>query len=153
MDLIAGGSGNFVHGGTFSHHAVAAAAGLAVMDILERENLVSSAAQMGSYLENCLKKHLADLDWVLDIRGIGLLWGVELGQDKATLKPFPRAEKVAERVREAMLRRGVLLYPSTAFAGRDGDALIFGPPYIIERAEIDLAVETFAAVVKETIAQ
>ena len=151
MDLIAAGSGNFVHGGTFSHHAVAAAAGLAVVDLLERDDLVSRAAQMGKYIESCLKEHLADKDCVLDIRGIGMLWGVELGQDKATLKPFPRDRKVAERLREAMLRRGVLLYPSTGFAGRDGDALIFGPPYIIERSEVDQVVETLAAVLKDGI--
>ncbi len=151
MDLIAAGSGNFAHGGTFSHHAVAAAAGLAVVDLLERDDLVSRAAEMGQYLEKCLKEHLLDLDWVLDIRGIGLLWGVELGRDKATLKPFPRDQRIAERVREAMLRRGVLVYPSTAFAGRDGDAVIFGPPYIIERTEVDQAVETLAAVLRDSI--
>ncbi len=81
---------------------------------------------------------LANIDCVVDIRGKGLLWGVELAQDRTTLKPFPRELKVTERVREAMLRRGVLVYPSTAFAGKDGDAVMFGPPYIIEPSEIRL---------------
>jgi adenosylmethionine-8-amino-7-oxononanoate aminotransferase len=151
MVLMASGSGNFVHGGTFSHHAVASAAGLAVVNILERDNLVPRVAEMGRYLEKALREILADIDWVVDIRGVGLLWGVEFAQDKSTLKPFPREQKVTERVREAMLLSGVLLYPSTGFAGKDGDALIFGPPYIIEPSEIDLAVETLAAALKETL--
>ncbi len=150
MDLIASGSGNFVHGGTFSHHAVAAAAGLAVVNLLERDNLVSRAADMGAYLGKCLKERLENLECVVDIRGKGLLWGVELGQDKMTLKPFPRKERITERVREATLKEGVLVYPSTAFASGDGDALIFGPPYIIESAEVDHAVETFAKVLKKS---
>ncbi len=148
MDLIARGSGNFVHGGTFSHHAVAAAAGMAVVEIMERENLVSRSREMGMYLENCLKDHLAALDQVLEIRGLGLLWGVELGQNKASLKPFPRSEKVAERIRETMLQEGVLVYPSTGFAGKDGDAVILGPPFVIEPNEIDMAVDTLAAVIR-----
>lgn len=149
VDMIRRGSGNFVHGGTFSHHAVASAAALEVVKILERENLVERAAEMGRYLEDKLKSALAASPHVLDIRGIGLMWGVELGQDKGTLKPFARARKVTEQIREALLRRGVLLYPSTAFAGKDGDALILGPPYIIEPNEIDLAVNALADAVGE----
>jgi hypothetical protein len=138
-----------VHGGTFSHHAVAAAAALAVTRILEQESLIQRAHEMGQYLGKQLKSVLSSSPYVLDIRGIGMMWGVELGQDKKELTPFPRQERVAERLREAMFSRGILVYLSTGFAGRDGDAIIFGPPFIIGQSEIDLAVNTFASTLEE----
>jgi adenosylmethionine-8-amino-7-oxononanoate aminotransferase len=151
LDILRGGSGNFVHGGTFSHHAVATAAGLAVVNILERENLVARCADMGLYLGKRLKELLLPLPFVIDVRGIGLMWGVEFAQDKESGIPFPRNHKLTERVREAMYNRGILVYPASALAGKDGDAIIFGPPFTIDTAEIDLAVETLAEVLKETI--
>jgi adenosylmethionine-8-amino-7-oxononanoate aminotransferase len=151
LELMRKGSGNFVHGGTFSHHVVAAAAGLAVIDILEQDRLVDKAAELGKYLEQCLRQRLSDSPYVLDIRGIGLMWGVELGQDKSSLKPFPREQKVAERMREAMFERGVLVYLSSGFAGKDGDAIVFGPPFVIERSEIETAVETLALIMRDLL--
>jgi len=105
--------GEFVHGGTFSHHAVAAAAGLAVIRILEQENLVPRV----------------------------FLWGVELVQDKVANTPFARREKIAERVYEAAFKRGVLVYKSTGLAGGDGDAFLVAPPFIITQQELLLAVD------------
>ena len=140
-----------MHGGTFSHHAVAAAAALAVTRILEQENLVQRAEKMGQYLGERLKAVLSCSPHVLDIRCIGMMWGVELGQDKNELTPFPRQERVAERLREAMFSRGVLVYLSTGFAGKDGDAIIFGPPFIIDQSELDLAVDTFATTLEEIV--
>jgi len=151
LELMRKGSGNFVHGGTFSHHVVAAAAGLAVIDILERDRLVDRAAEMGTYLEECLRQRLSDSSRVLDIRGVGLMWGVELGQDKSSLKPFPREQKIAERTREAMFQRGALVYLSSGFAGKDGDAIVIGPPFVIDRTEIDTAVETLALTIKDLL--
>jgi len=151
VETIARGSGNFVHGGTFSHHAVAGAVALEVVKTLERENLVERVAEMGRYAEEKLKTTLSASPYVVDIRGIGLMWGVELGEDKATLRPFPRSRKVTEKIREALLRRGVLLYPSTALAGQDGDALILGPPFVIQRNEVNLAVDSLAAVIEEVL--
>jgi len=151
LEVIRSGSGNFVHGGTFSHHVVAAAAGLAVINLLEQEDLVERAAEMGTYLGERLRAVLSSSQHVIDIRGIGLMWGVELGQEKEGLKPFPRNLKVAEKLREAMMQRGVLVYLSTGFAGKDGDATVFGPPYIIERSEIDLAVDTLARTIEEIL--
>jgi adenosylmethionine-8-amino-7-oxononanoate aminotransferase len=151
MEIIRSGSGNFVHGGTFSHHVVAAAAGLAVVNLLEKESLVQRVAETGRYLGERLTDRLARLPYVMDIRGIGLMWGVELGQEKSELKPFPRELRVAERLREAMMRRGVLVYLSTGFAGKDGDAIVFGPPFVIEPSEIDLAVDTLAHTIEDTL--
>ena len=81
-----------------------------------------------------------------------MMWGVELGRNKARLEPFPRNMKVAERIREAMFRQGVLVYLSTALAGKDGDAIVFGPPFIINSQEIDSAVGTLAVALEDVMA-
>jgi adenosylmethionine-8-amino-7-oxononanoate aminotransferase len=151
FDVIRNGSGNFVHGGTYSHHAVAAAAALSVIGILERENLVERVGQQGKILGERLKKRLEDLPCVGDIRGLGFMWGLELVKDKGTLTPFPRQEKAAERVWEALFRQGIITYRSTGLAGIDGDALMVAPPFIIEEKEIDLAVNTIGKVLDEIL--
>jgi len=84
---ICNGSGRFVHGGTFSHHNVAAAAGIAVIRIIEKENLIDRVDLFGNFLGEKLKERLSDHPRVADIRGKGLLWGVEIVQDKNTLLP------------------------------------------------------------------
>ena len=149
FEAICHGSGSFNHGGTFTHHGPAAAAGLAVVRILEREKLVDRVARCGDILGGKLGDRLADHPHVGDIRGIGFLWGLELVQDKATLKPFPRNAKIAEKLWEAAFRKGVVIYNSTGLAGMDGDALLIGPSFVIEETELD----TLVAVVGDAVAQ
>ena len=92
FDCVCADGGNFVHGGTFSHHAVAAAAALAVIRIMEAEQLVARVARKGPVLGKMLTEHLGELPWVGDIRGVGFLWGVELVADSKTRQPFPRRQ-------------------------------------------------------------
>jgi adenosylmethionine-8-amino-7-oxononanoate aminotransferase len=121
----------FVHGGTFSHHGVAAAAALATIRIIEDEHLVERVARQGPLLGERLAAALGDLPWVGDIRGRGFLWGVELVEDRDRLSPFPRRARVAERVWQALFDQGIIVYKSTGLAGVDGDALIVAPPFVM----------------------
>lgn len=152
FDIIRKGSGNFVHGGTYSHHAVAARAALTVIEILERENLLERVDQQGKILGEMLKERLSSIPHVGDIRGIGFMWGIELVKDKETLIPFPRQEKVAERLWDAIFQKGIITYRSTALAGIDGDALMVAPPYIIEEKDMNLVVNTIGQVMEEMLA-
>jgi len=147
FDAIRRGSGGFVHGGTFSHHGVAAAAGLAVVRILEREDLVARVAREGIALGEKLCARLAAHPHVADIRGLGFVWGVEFVQDKETLRPFPRRDRVVERLWEALFDQGIILYRSTGLAGTDGDALVIGPPFVIEPEEMDRVVDALGRTV------
>jgi adenosylmethionine-8-amino-7-oxononanoate aminotransferase len=151
FETIRSGSGGFVHGGPFSHHPVAAAAGLAAVGILERENLVERVARQGPVLGGKLRSALANHPHVADIRGLGFLWGVELVADRGTLKPFERREKVAERLYEAIFRRGVIIYKATGLAGTHGDAFLMAPPFIITAEQMDIAVSAIRAGLVEVL--
>ena len=151
FDVIRKGSGNFVHGGTYSHHAVAAAAGLSVIGIIEREKLVERVYNQGKILGQRLNERLEVLPYVADIRGLGFMWGLELVKDKKTLIPFLRQEKVAERLWENLFKKGIISYRSTGLAGIDGDALMVAPPFIIEEKEMNLVVDTIGQALEETL--
>ncbi|MBW2042071.1 MAG: aminotransferase class III-fold pyridoxal phosphate-dependent enzyme [Deltaproteobacteria bacterium] len=150
-DLIREESGGFVHGGTFSHHPVAAAAGLAVVRILERERLVERVARYGSLLGDLLKEDLGDLPWTADVRGIGFLWGIELVCDRKTNTPFDRSEQVTEKIWEAMFQKGVIVYKSTGIAGIHGDALLVAPPFVITVDEMRRIAATLREALLETL--
>lgn len=151
VELIRGHAGNFIHGHTFSHHAVAAAAGVKVLEILETEGLIQRAAERGRYLERELGA-LSRNSHVADVRGIGLMWAVELVADKPSLKPYPRSDGVAERLADHLFRAGVITYPCTGFVNGNGDALMIGPPFIITENELDVVIQTIDASIKELLA-
>ncbi len=145
-------SGGFMHGGSFSHHPVAAAAGLATIGILEKEKLVQRVARLGIDLGEILKERLADHPNVADVRGIGFLWGVELVKDKNDNTPFPRHDKIAERIWEALFQKGVLVYKSTGLAGTDGDAFLVAPPFVITEDELTFVADTIKNVLEDVLA-
>ena len=138
----------FVHGLTFSHHAVGAAAGHAVLRRLRDGGLVDRAREIGERLLKELGEALAGSPIVGDVRGLGLMLGVELVQDQGTRAPFPRGERLTERVLAAAKREGLLLYPSTGCAdGTDGDLVMLGPPFTISEDEAGLLVDRTAAAI------
>ena len=129
-------SGGFTHGFTFSHNPVTAAACLKTLEILEQERLVERARLMG-------EKALARLAGLLahphvgDVRGRGLMLGVELVADKATRRPFPRAERKAEAVGARAFQAGLITYPSGGCAtGTDGDVVMLAPPFVVTEEEL-----------------
>jgi adenosylmethionine-8-amino-7-oxononanoate aminotransferase len=122
----------FVHGFTYSHHPVAAAVAGEVLRILEAERLVEASATKGERLQALLRERLGDHEAVGDIRGRGLMVGVELVRDRVTKAPFPRAAKLVETVVRSARERGLLLYSGTGNAdGVDGDAILLGPPFVV----------------------
>jgi len=135
-ETIAGGSGAFEHGFTYQAHPVALAAGLAVLDHIEQHHLFERVAGAGRELLHALeplKRH----PQVADIRGLGLLVGLEFVQDAATREPFPREANFAERIRQAAFDEGVTTYPIQGCVdGERGDHILLAPPFIISSEEI-----------------
>jgi adenosylmethionine-8-amino-7-oxononanoate aminotransferase len=151
-DTVRAGGG-FVHGLTFSHHPVGAAVGRAVLGRLRTLGLVEAAAAKGPLLLAALNGALGELPAVGDVRGRGLLAGVELVADRDSREPFPPGERVVERVVAAARRHGLLVYWSKGCAdGVAGDVIVLGPPLIISPEEIALAAERLAAAIAEVAA-
>jgi adenosylmethionine-8-amino-7-oxononanoate aminotransferase len=130
---------------TYAAHPASCAAACAVLDILEREHLVARAAEQGKRLLDRLRGALADHPHVAEVRGLGLLLGVELVRDRATREPWPVETKFAGRVVAAGLGRGAFFYPGGAGSARD--VVCLGPPFTIGDEEI----ETIADVLPRAI--
>ena len=139
----------FVHGFTWSHNALGAAAGLAVLAKLKADGLVERSASLGARIRADLTAALADVPAVGDVRGLGLMIGIELVRDRTTKEPFRRADQVAERTVAAARDGGLLLYSSTGHVdGKDGDLVTLGPPFCLTDEEADLLVERTVAAIR-----
>ena len=136
------GSATFMHGFTYQAHPVATAAGNAVFDYLDKHQLFGRVTPAGE----TLGKALAGLEGhphVGQVRGLGLLQGVEFVKDKAAREPFPKEAGIAEKIRQAALERNVLLYPGQGCVdGLRGDHVLLAPPFIIKSEECALIAES-----------
>jgi len=118
----------FQHGITWGAHPVSCAAALANLAIMERENLIGRAAEMGGYLLNSLEA-LRSHPTVGDVRGKGLLAAIELVKDKKTKESFERDNPFNEKLSQRMSERGLLT--------RIRNILSMSPPLIVTKSEID----------------
>ncbi|MBZ5722335.1 MAG: aspartate aminotransferase family protein [Acidobacteriia bacterium] len=149
VDAIASGSGSLLHGFTYNAHPISMAAGLAVLRYLGERQLVQAAETVGASLQSALEG-LRELESVGDVRGIGLLWGVEFVSDKRSKKPFAPELNFAGRVGQAAMKRGLMLYPMQGCVdGVAGDHLLIAPPAVISEEQIRWAVEQLRAAVVE----
>ncbi|MFN0044386.1 MAG: aminotransferase [Alphaproteobacteria bacterium] len=120
------------HGYTYSGHPCAAAAGLANLDILEKEGMVGNAKKLGAYMNEELKKNFADHPLVGEVRGKGLLAGIEFVANKKTKQRFEPKHKIGIRVSGECLAESLI-----ARAMPNGDLLAFSPPLCITKSEVD----------------
>lgn len=135
------GSAAFMHGFTYQAHPVATAAGNAVFDYLEAHKLFDRVVPAGESLRKALAK-LESHPHVGQVRGLGLLQGVELVKDKATREPFPKEAGIAEKIRQTALEKNVLVYPGQGTVdGICGDHVLLAPPFIIRTDECELLAD------------
>jgi putrescine aminotransferase len=135
--------GTVNHGYTYGAHPIGAAAALATLDIIEREDIPARAAREGSYFLERLHAMEKRFPIVGDVRGVGLMAGIELVADKRTRASFPRGAPELARVHRETYRRGAMIRLS-------GANIILSPALTIERSQIDLLCDAleggFAAV-------
>jgi adenosylmethionine-8-amino-7-oxononanoate aminotransferase len=135
-------AGGFTHGFTFSHNPVTAAACLATLDVLEGEGLVERSRQLGETLLAGLRGLLAHPN-VGDVRGRGLMQALELVADKASRRPFPRADRKAEALTARCFENGLVVYSGTGCAtGTEGDLVMVAPPFVVTEAQLEELVTT-----------
>lgn len=143
------GSGAFQHGFTYQNHPLSMAAGNAVLDVLEQQALFArvtiASRELFAALES-LKKH----PHVGEVRGLGLLLGIEFVRDKAERAPFPREENIAGKIFQAAMEQGVLTYPTQGCVdGVNGDHILLAPPFIISSEECHIAARAIAEAIKK----
>jgi adenosylmethionine-8-amino-7-oxononanoate aminotransferase len=126
----------FAAGHTYAGNPVACAAGLAALQELRERELVTNAAARGEQALGRLRSLQARLPAIGDVRGEGLLLGVEFVSDPGTKEPFPAAENVGLEVREAARRKGLLLRASHWMA-------VLAPPLTTTAEELDELLDIF----------
>lgn len=142
IDSASTRDGAMGHGWTYSGHPICAAAALANLDILERENITANAADVGTYLNAQLRQTFEGHPLVGEVRGDGMLAALEFMADKDARTPFDPALKVGPKVSAACLERGMI-----ARAMPHGDILGFAPPLILTKAQADEIVAIAKAAV------
>lgn len=127
----------FHHGHTFGGNPIACAAGLAALRQIVERRLVANAKEMGAHLRQRLDQVARSFSFVGDVRGAGLLQGVEFVRDVATRQPFPPGVRPGKLVERAARDRGLILRTGNDFAA-------FAPPLVVTRADIDTMCDIFA---------
>ncbi len=142
------GRSNFVAGHTYVGHPVTAAAGVAAIRYLLEHELVENSRLQGERLLEGLERLKNGHEIVGDVRGIGLMAGIEFVQDRATKQPFPVEERIGPRVGEAALDRGLITYPlQGCVEGVEGDMHLITPPLTISTAQVDELVAILDAAI------
>jgi len=141
------GSGAFMHGFTYQAHPVSTAAGNAVLDYLEAHRLFDRVSAAGKTLRDAMAI-LQSQPNVGEIRGMGLLLGVEFVKDKATREPLPKEQNIAEKIRQGCLEENVLVYPTQGCVdGLMGDHILLAPPFTISSEECAVIAKALEAAV------
>jgi len=130
---------------SYTANPISMAAASEALKIWEEEDLTSHAAQIGEYLMRQLaglKEHAI----VGDVRGLGLMVGIEFVRDRATKEPFPAETLVAKRVGQIALQNGLVTYPGAGMVdGQRGDAVLLFPPLIFTPQHVDELVSKLDA--------
>ena len=126
----------FMHGNTYAGHPLACAAAIANLTIVERENLPANAGVVGAYFLQRLREIAPKHRSIGDVRGMGLMLGVELVADRETKRLFDLGERFGARVWERCLAKGVLIRNLA-------DTFIISPPLTLTKSHVDTMVEVF----------
>lgn len=138
-------TGVFGHGYTYSAHPVGAAAALAALKLIDDLKVVENVADVGPYMLQALRDRLSQHQHVGDIRGKGLMLGIELMKDRGTKEMFPATARTGRKILQASAKRGLITRAL-------GDTLVFAPPLVITRGDADEIVDRFALAVEDVLA-
>jgi len=151
-DAIVAGGGFFQHGHTYMGHVTACAGALAVQRRLVNDGLLDNVRTQGAALRVGLEQTLGQHPNVGDIRGRGLMLGLELVADRKTKTPFAPSAKVHARLKQAAMARGLMIYPmGGTIDGRLGDHVLLAPPFIIEPKHVTDIVDRLAAALGDAL--
>jgi adenosylmethionine-8-amino-7-oxononanoate aminotransferase len=142
-------AGGFVHGFTYAGNPLACAAGVAVIEVIERDGLISNAARIGALLKARLEALIERYPFIGDVRGLGLLLAFELVADRTSMQPLSRELRAFERLVEIAHDEGLILYARRTRGGSVGDHFMVCPPMIAREEHVDEII----AALDRTLAQ
>jgi adenosylmethionine-8-amino-7-oxononanoate aminotransferase len=138
VERLRSGSGAFLHGHTYIGHPVAAAAALAVQQVIERDDLLARVRQRGALLRRLLDDAFEGHAHVGDIRGRGLFLALELVRDRDSKTPFAPECRLHAAIKAQALENGLMVYPmGGTIDGRLGDHVLLAPPFIVSEADVE----------------
>lgn len=148
IEPILAGTKVVMSGHTLSANPQACATALAVLEYVEQNNIIQEVEGKGAYLRTQLEKLKSLFTFIGDVRGKGLLLGIEFVQDAVSKTPFPRNALITQRIVALAKEKGLLVYPAGAgIDGINGDSIIISPPLTINKKEMEELVhflkETF----------
>ncbi|MBN7755318.1 aspartate aminotransferase family protein [Nitratireductor aquimarinus] len=129
-------AGGFQHGFTYAGNPLACAAGVAVLNEIDRLGLIDNAARMGEVLKGELERLSERFPFIGDVRGKGLLLAAEFVSDRETMKPLPKELNAHQRMVDMAYERGLIIYSRRTRGGVEGDHFLVCPPMIVTREEI-----------------
>ncbi|GKX35181.1 MAG: aspartate aminotransferase family protein [Rhizobiaceae bacterium MnEN-MB40S] len=142
-------AGGFIHGYTYAGNPLACAAGLAVIEEIESEDLMTNAMRIGNLLKQRLEGLKQRFDFVGDVRGVGLLLAFELVSDRVTMNPLPRELMAYDRLVEMAYQRGLIIYSRRTRGGYEGDHFMVCPPVIATETHVEEIMENLTAALEE----
>ncbi|MHA7774125.1 aminotransferase family protein [Roseibium sp. M-1] len=134
-------SGGFLHGFTYAGNPLACAAGLAVLEEIEREDLCDNAARMGALLKSELTKLMDRYSIIGDVRGEGLLLAFELVEDRTSLRPLPKELGAFNQLVDIAYENGLIIYARRTRGGYSGDHFLIAPPMILTEDHVGEIIE------------
>lgn len=151
--IMVKGSGDFIHGHTYASNPLSCGIAWKVLEIIEREGYLANAAQQGHYFGERLKE-LYRYPIVGEVRGKGLMRGIEFVKDTMTKEPFEVADNCKGKFTVNCLEAGVVPYPGGGSVdGFRGDDTLLAPPITISRAEVDQLMDGLHAAIEKTCQQ
>jgi adenosylmethionine-8-amino-7-oxononanoate aminotransferase len=134
-------AGGFLHGFTYAGNPLACAAGVAVLEEIDRHGMMANADTVGALLRRGLAGLMERFPFIGDVRGKGLLLAFELVADRETKAPLPPGLRAFDRLTEEAYRRGLIVYPRRSRGGYSGDHIIVAPPMITTPAQVGEIME------------
>lgn len=128
--------GGFAHGFTYAGNPLACAAGLAVIEEIERQGMMQNSLSTGALLKADLEKLMDRFPFIGEVRGMGLLLAFELVADRDSKEPLPPGLKAFDRLTEQAYQRGLIIYPRRSRGGYSGDHILVAPPMITTPAQV-----------------
>ena len=151
---ISEGSGALMHGFTYMGHTIACAAALAVLNTIVEDGLLDNVRKQGDYLISQLQQHLGSHPNVGDIRGRGLLVGIEFVADRASKKALNPNYSFHAVLKRVCQQNGLLCYPAGGtIDGLHGDHVLLAPPYIADETNINQIIELLTDSINESLVQ